>query len=266
MTASDRFTSLVAFQDAFAQALVAERASDGAPDRIGSLVAQPGFAVYRNTVMKSCVDALQANYPAVVRLVGEAWFRAAAAVFVRDHLPRTPALVDYDARFPDFFATFGPASEIPYLSGVACVDRFWTEAHISADAAFVSARDVARLAPEQLGRCVLRPHPSARWRWFEGMPVHSIWRCNRHDATIDALADLVWRGEGVLIVRPGHAVDSLAVGAADCAFLDACGLGVPLGDAGVAALTTDANADLATMMARLLDAGTFCRIEEGHTS
>ena len=36
-----------------------------------SLYGQPAFAVYRNTVMKACIDALQANYPAVTRLVSE---------------------------------------------------------------------------------------------------------------------------------------------------------------------------------------------------
>ena len=28
------------------------------------------FAVYRNTVLKGCIDALQANYPTVGQLVG----------------------------------------------------------------------------------------------------------------------------------------------------------------------------------------------------
>ena len=62
---------LETFQDGFANALLAlEPSVDCAPE-LAYLVAQPGFAVYRNTVMKGCIDALQANYPAVARLVGE---------------------------------------------------------------------------------------------------------------------------------------------------------------------------------------------------
>jgi hypothetical protein len=70
--------SLTQFQDQFAQALFSAEAGP----EIAPLACQPGFAVYRNTVMKGCIDALQANYPSVMRLVGEEWFRAAAALYV----------------------------------------------------------------------------------------------------------------------------------------------------------------------------------------
>jgi hypothetical protein len=66
------------------------------------LPAPPAFAVYRNTVMKGCIDALQANYPAVARLVGEEWFRAAAAVYARANPPRVPMLAEYGEGFASF--------------------------------------------------------------------------------------------------------------------------------------------------------------------
>ena len=43
------------------------------------------------------IDALQSNYPAVARLVGEEWFRAAAAVYVRQTIPVEPSLLRYGA-------------------------------------------------------------------------------------------------------------------------------------------------------------------------
>ena len=95
--AHDAVTALGRFQDAFAQALLAP---DTVPaGEIATLTAQPAFAVYRNTVMKGCIDALQANYPAVTRLVGEEWFRAAAAVYVRESLPADATLLRYGANF-----------------------------------------------------------------------------------------------------------------------------------------------------------------------
>ena len=58
-------SSLAQFQDAFTAALAAgdgaEAQAAGADLRVAQLVAQPAFAVYRNTVMKGCVDALQAK-------------------------------------------------------------------------------------------------------------------------------------------------------------------------------------------------------------
>ena len=86
---------LRAYQDAFADALLAPDGTPNASPLLVQLVAQPGFAVYRNTVMKGCIDALQANYPAVSRLVGDAWFRAAALLYVKGHLPAHPSLLDY---------------------------------------------------------------------------------------------------------------------------------------------------------------------------
>ncbi|MGH8808915.1 MAG: DNA-binding domain-containing protein, partial [Noviherbaspirillum sp.] len=98
--------NLTQFQDRFSQALFAP---EPAPD-IAALARQPGFAVYRNTVMKGCIDALQANYPSVTRLVGEEWFRAAAAIYVVEHGPRDARLLYYGEQFPDFLEGFDPAA------------------------------------------------------------------------------------------------------------------------------------------------------------
>ena len=54
------------FQEAMAEALLTDE-----PDAAGvlqALIAQPGFAIYRNTVAKGCCDALEANFPTVARL------------------------------------------------------------------------------------------------------------------------------------------------------------------------------------------------------
>ena len=96
MTRTAMSGALTSFQDAFAHAL---REPDAARADVAAIMTQPAFAVYRNTVMKGCIDALQANYPAVARLVGEEWFRAAAAIHVREALPADPALLRYGANF-----------------------------------------------------------------------------------------------------------------------------------------------------------------------
>ena len=52
--------SLTDFQDLFVEALYNPEA-----DTLTLLTDQPGFSVYRNTVMKGAVDALLANFPTV---------------------------------------------------------------------------------------------------------------------------------------------------------------------------------------------------------
>ncbi|MGH8623581.1 MAG: HvfC/BufC family peptide modification chaperone, partial [Burkholderiales bacterium] len=220
-----------------------------------ALTAQPAFAVYRNTVMKGCIDALQANYPAVARLVGEEWFRAAAAIYVREAPPADPTLLRYGANFADFLARFEPAADLPYLPGVARLDRLWTEAHAAANEDAVDPAAVAHLAPEALAGTVLHPHPAARWAWFADAPIYTIWSRNRADGA--PAADLDWRPEGALIVRPHDAVEWIALDAAGCAFLDACAAGGTLAVAARAALEVQGTADLARLMSNLLEAGAF---------
>lgn len=230
---------MAAFQDRFARALLA-------PEQ----PAPPAFAVYRNTVMKGCIDALQANFPAAARLVGEEWFRAAAAIHVRQHPPRVPMLFEYGAEFPDFLARFEPAAELPYLPAVAALDRAWTEAHVAADEPVLEARALAGLAPEHLGALRLRPHAAARWAWHD-FPAYSLWSRNR-EGDVET-ADIPWNGEGALLTRPADSVRWMALDAPACEFLDACARGEPLAQA--AASIPEVR--LAGLLASLLDAGAF---------
>lgn len=219
--------SLGQFQDDFARALVDLEGDAALPFALAALVRQPGFAVYRNTTIKGCIDALQANYPAVARIVGEEWFRAAAAVHARADLPREPTLLRYGSGFERFLAEFPPAAELPYLPGVARLDRYWGEAHAASDADALTGDDIGSHAAEQAGAMVLRPHAAARWAWFDAQPIYTIWSRNRAPGPFDD-SEFEWRGEGALIVRPRDEVRWFPLGADGCAFLDACAAGEPL--------------------------------------
>ncbi|HAZ60724.1 MAG TPA: DUF2063 domain-containing protein [Gammaproteobacteria bacterium] len=249
-------SSLGAFQDAFALALLAPAPHAAEPTALAALTRQPGFAIYRNTVLKGCIDALQCNYPTVAELVGEEWFRAAAAIHARAAPPIEPTLAHYGDGFEAFLAGFEPAASAPYLADIARLDRLWTEAHVARDEPTVMAADIAGLKPELLARTILRPHASARWAWFAQHPSFSIWRRSRDAACID-FSGLHWRAEGALIVRPALQVRWLALDAASHAFLESCAAGNPLAVAGAAGLAADASADLSTLFARLLEIGAF---------
>lgn len=248
--------TLAQFQDAFSRALVGEPAQAGAA--VAALVAQPAFAVYRNTVAKGCIDALQANFPAVARLVGEEWFRAAAAVFVSDERPTKPSLLAYGESFPQFLRAFPPAAELPYLPGAARLDRLWTEAHVAADARALENSAFAILEPDVLGDAMLHPHPATRWAWFDEGPVFTIWRRNREESADEGEID--WCAEGALITRPEDAVRWTGVDAAGCRLLDACAQGRPIAQALDAALEADPDANLVRLVSGLLEAGAFAQL------
>ena len=251
---------LAAYQDAFAAALLADAAEAAPSPLVERLRRQPGFAVYRNTVMKGCIDALQANYPTLERLVGDEWLRAAAAVFARGQLPSQPSLLLYGEQFPAFLATFEPAREIPYLADVARVDRLWTEAHAAADAPLLDATALAALPPADMSAFGLRLHPAARWNWSDDWPIHTLWSRNRsHDA--DPGAPLDWIGEGVLVTRPLGPVHVEALARGGVALLDACRSGRSIEGAVQCALDAQAAIDLAALVQQLLQAGAFAGLQ-----
>ena len=243
--------ALARFQSDFFEALF---------DREGeaALNAQPAFAVYRNTVLSGCVDALEANFPSVARLVGAEWFRAAATAYVHVQPPRDGRMLVYGEGFADFLAGFEPARDLAYLAGVARLDRFWIEAHAADDADAVDGACLAGLPPEALGALRLAPHPAARWCWFGDAPICSIWERNRAaDEPVDD--EMVWQGEGALLTRPLDAVEWQRVDRSHCAFLDACAQGCLLGEAAAAALEVDSETDIADLLARLLRSGALIR-------
>lgn len=257
--------TLASFQDAFAQALLAPPGT-AAPGGVHALAAQPGFAVYRNTVLKGLIDALQANYPAVARLTGETWFRAAAAVYARATPPDDPVLLRYGASFPAFLAAFEPAREMPYLPGVARLDRLWCESHTARDEPTLAPAALAALTPQQLAVTVLYPHAAARWTWFDDAPVYSIWARNRAALVHENEPwQPAWHAEGALLTRGAGAVQWCALNAAAFAFIEACARGGTLAQAAAAALAAQHDADLQQLTATLLRSGVFARISATRT-
>lgn len=251
----------LALMPAFWQALLAP--PDTPPsDAMRSITSQPGFAVYRNTCTKACVDALAAQFPSVLRLVGESWFRAAATEHLRAQPPRDGRLLRYGEAFPAFLQHFAPAAELTYLPGVAQLDWLWTEAHSAADAAPLPPETLATLGPDTLHTCRLRPHPATRWAWHPTLPLFSLWRAAREhhdDPNPDA-----WTGEGALLTRPHDHVAWAPLSAGGVALLDACASGLPIAGAIEAALAHEPALDLGATLGLLLTQGAFTALEPIH--
>ena len=81
--------------------------------------AQRRFNIYRNSVTQGLGAALETGFPAVLALVGPAFFRAMALRFLREHPPRGRIMMLYGADFADFIAGFAPAQGLGYLADVA---------------------------------------------------------------------------------------------------------------------------------------------------
>jgi hypothetical protein len=223
----------------------------------------PAFAVYRNTVRTGCVEALLSLYPAVRRLTGDVWMRAAALDHVHATPPANGALHRYGRGFPEWLAQALPVPTLPWLPAVAALDRAWHESHVAADAPVLRMADVAAVGAERLAHAQLVLHPAARWHWCADWPVYSLWQAARLPAAAGADPNPPhWHGEGALLARPGGAVQALPLDAGEHALLQACAAGRPLPQALDAGLEACPALDVGAALARLLRHGAFTSMME----
>lgn len=209
------------------------------------------FAVYRNNVMVSLIDALADTYPVVQALVGEAFFRAMARVFAQANPPHSAVMAYYGRDFAAFIAAFPPAASVPYLADVARLEMARVLSFHAADVLPVpaSALQAALANPQQLLSLRLVLHPSV-YTVASAFSVGSIWAAHQaepHAAPVDP--DLA---QAVLVFRHGLVVDTLDMAPGIEAFVSALHTGQTLLEAACAASQVEPEFDLANALALLL--------------
>jgi hypothetical protein len=209
------------------------------------------FAVYRNNVIVSLVDALADRFPVVQMLVGETFFRAMAREFAYQYPPRSPVLTHYGADFPEFIGDFQPASSLPYLADVARLEHAYIHAYHAADAPILPTSQFAHTLaqPEDLPRLRMRLLPSAVVLRSPYAMV-SLWAA--HQAEEVARLPDPSQPEAALIVRPDLEVKVLLIDAGTHTFIHTLQNNAPLGEAAGLALKTQANFDLTQALTLLI--------------
>lgn len=249
---------LAALQDEFALALLdAERP---VPDGVTSHTAhapQRRFAVYRNNVVVSLVNALRTHFPATERIVGAEFFAAMARMFVTAHPPRSPMLMHYGDEFADFLETFEPVRELSYLPDLARLEAARTRAYHAADAVPLDARRLQSLSPETLWIARAMLHPSlevVRSRH----PIVTIWGMNSGELALGPVDMDV--AEDALVARPALAVQVWSLPAGGSTLLAALAAGANFGAAVAQAEREAGIFDLAAVLAVLIGAGVLTEI------
>ncbi|MDR2215838.1 MAG: DNA-binding domain-containing protein [Nevskiaceae bacterium] len=210
------------------------------------------FAVYRNNVYVSLIDALAERHPVVQALVGEDFFRAMARAYVRQQRPREASLLQFGDTFPAFIEAFAPAGEVPYLADVAALENLWQQSWGAADAPALSLQALAGLSPEQMLTMRFCAHPATRLlrsRW----PVGGIWQC--HQQPEPHLGDLNWEGQNVLLTRPDADIHLLMIPNGVAALAASLMSGARLESAVVEAFAEEADLDVGGALRMLIEAG-----------
>jgi hypothetical protein len=213
---------------------------------------QKRFAVYRNNVVVSLVNALRAKFPATSRIVGDDFFAAMAHAFVSAHPPRSKILHIYGDDFGDFIAAFEPAAGLPYLADVAHLEAARTRAYHAADAQPLTPEAFANIEPQSVGMLRLTLHPSLQVL-RSAHPVVTIWAMNADEMELGPV-DL-YAAEDALVLRPELAVTVRALPPGGAAFLLALSSGATLADAAADAASDDARFDLTANLAALIGSG-----------
>ena len=211
------------------------------------------FGVYRNNVIASLCEALEAAFPVTRRIVGDAFFAAMSRVYVSLEPPSSPVMLHYGAGFADFIGGFEPAASLPYLRDVARLERAWAEAWHARDATPLSADALACFTSRQLCATGLALHPSVRVI-RSPFPVVSIWQMNVDGGTPHAI-DIDANNEDALIARPYAEVEVRRIAPGAAAFIDALDKGASTVDATTTAFADDARFDLSGTLSMLIATG-----------
>lgn len=212
------------------------------------------FAVYRNNVVVSLIDALADGFPVTEELVGNEFFRAMARLFVLSRPPASALMVDYGGDFPDFIAGFPPAAGLPYLADLARLERGRVQAYHAADGAPLAVTQIAAALadPAALPGLRLSLHPSLQVLSSD-YAVVSLWAAHQG---VGELSDVVTdRPECALILRCGLAVEITPIPAAAAAFVGGLQAGQRLAMAMAAATAVDAGFDPSSILATLIEKG-----------
>ena len=256
-----RLDDQIGYADGFASALLDPgRAPPAFVAGPHGKAAQKRYAVYRNNVTVSLIDALAATFPAHMRITGVDFFRAMARFHVRATPPTSPLLFEYGRDFPDFIEQYEHAQSMPWLADVARLERAWLDAYHAADAEPLRPEALASIPPEQLANAILTPHPATRIARSRYSAV-TIFAANRGDGAVTQIDAST--AEDALVTRPGLEVMVRRLPPGGAAFVHHLSSDEPLGVAATAVLAECPAFDLPANIAGMIDAGVFSHIRVG---
>ncbi len=240
-------------QDEFAEAVLSPMLP--APASLKGAAAKRAdrrFAVYRNNIAVSLIEALGERFPVVKRLVGDEFFAALARSYALREPPSSPLLIHYGETFAFFIESFEPARPLPYLSDVARLEYARGRAYHAADIEPLPREAFAALDPERIGATKVRLHPSVSLI-ASAYPVLSIFAANRSE---DVVPVERWEAEDVLVARPFLDVETLHLGKGVASFLAALQSGATIAQAAETAVAVcprfDPTEGLATLIGQSL--------------
>lgn len=247
-------SSLLDLQRRFRAALLS-REGPVPPEILGGpAVAATRLGIYRNNVISSLTGVLRLTYPAVKRLVGEAFFSVTAERFIVATPPISADLYEYGEGFADFVAAFEPAQSLSYLPDVMRLEWAVNRALRAQDAPFVMPEALLALPSAEHTNLRFAPHPSLSLLSL-AYPAKAIWEAVLiEDGDLRAARlgdiDLTAGGETLSVLRGSGGLEVASLSQETFDLAQALTAGRRLGDALGLVATKDAAPLLAELLVR----------------
>lgn len=228
--------------------------ADAPPPAAVRLAAQAAerFAVHQHTSRGGLLAALRSAYPSMVVALGDEYFDALAAEFMRHSPPSSPVLQEYSPLFARFLDGFAPLAQWPWLGDVARIDWARREAYHAADAEPLTAWQLRVWPAEALLQAALQLHPSLH-TLDSVYPAWSLWQ--RQQQAPDPASGDTWQPQSIQVWRTVGQVHQRLLGAGEAALRHALADARTVGQAMHRAQAIDPAFNASTAFATLVGDG-----------
>lgn len=114
--------------------------------------ANPAYLkIYRNGVIKGCLDALASNFPTLKAYIGDARFTELARGYIQHHWPKDTRLSTYGEQLSSFIGnkSNNAVHAFPYSQDFATLDRGWLDALFAQDEQSLDGNDITAILTQE---------------------------------------------------------------------------------------------------------------------
>ncbi len=226
----------------------------------GGVSVENRMKIYRNNVIRSLTAAVTVVYPLTEKLVGVDFLAQAVREYVVANLPDQGNLNFYGATLPDFIRTYEPARHLPYLYDMTRLEWAWEMATLAQDDEKLDPVRLQEIPEDKIPylRFMLRASVRLIKSQYPLDRIVDFCRAETQDGTLDIGNN--GSETHLMVIRPVLQTHMRKIGKGEWVLLSELRDRRTLLDAAEKAAEADEAFDLAPVLQKHLELGTFTEI------